>query len=1212
MSNELLIVLKALDKASGPVKQVESSLGSLESSSRGLVDRGLSPLQNILGTGLKVAAGAAVAALGGVTAAIGAGVKSAIGMEQQVADIAAVMNTTSGEIAPLKDLIKELGVDPNLKVSATEAADAIQMLARNGLSMQQILDGAAKSTVLMANATGADFGTAADIATDAMSLFNISVEDMESAVSGVSSVLTNSKFGIDDYRLALANAGGMAKTIGLGFDDFNTTIASVAPFFASGSDAGTGFKTFLQRLTPATSAAADEMARLGLLTESGSSVFFDAAGNLKDMGTIIGLLNRATANLSAEQRSQAFTTIFGSDAMRIAAAMADQTEESFRALQSAMGQTDAAEMAKTRVDTLAGAIEILSSVIEGIGLEIGEAFLPVFRSIVEAFTTFISEHSGKIIEWFGNLAGWLAKIVEQWLPPLVTWIGNAFNAIIEFGKTIFEFLSGDGDALRKWVEGLPEPWNQVGAAVLAVVEAIGSFASFMSNNVIMPSFDWIKQFVSLTDVLAGIGIVIAWSASRSIVAALRALVVAWGPVGLILAGAIGAVALIRNAWENDWWNIREHFRTVAEYLDSRFGLLLKTIRDFGGGALEEIWKFVTGNDTEFTNLRAIWDLTKLTARVLFDDLTRFVKDNWPIWRDRLAEWGTTAWQWIKDATPVALRKVGEWGGAIWKWVTDNFPVWKSKVGGWAQGLWEWISEAMPKVLSTLWDWLKGMFKWLGEKAPEWDQAIGKFMVGAFEFVGKVVPQAIHKLGDLLVGLMKWSSTTAVEGFKAGLEGLANATEASGDDVQSAFLRAFGNILVAIVEVAIQIGTAFLFWLGQSILSWAGLDIDLWKLFDHISLVLNNWRLWDLAVSIWNKFKSGTQDTLTGPVVRAFEAGWVALVRAFNSGVSSFREHVFEPAKSIYIRVSDAIKSVNLTTAFNDIWVALVRAFNSARQSFWEHVWNPTRSIVERIAGALKDVNLGDNFNVRWAELVRRFNTEKDSFWNHVWTPTRNIMVRVAHALRDVNLGDNFQLPWNGLVNRFNTEKESLWRHVWTPTRDIMVRIAHALRDVNLADNFWAYAWNPLVTEFNTLTSQLWTHVWEPMRNIGKRIVDGLTGGLQEKWRDITNWFNNLGASIPQWVRDALGIRSPSTVFVEIAKQIMQGLQFGVEEFAKLPEVALQGAVGGMAASAAAAANNTVNNVRTNNINVTIPNAAPIDDPDSAIRRYNNLLSSIYT
>ena len=156
-----------------------------------------------------VAAGA-VAASAAIAKVAFDGVKAAIDMEEQMSGIAAIFSTTVDEIKPLGTLIKELGLNPNLKVNATEAADAIEMLGKNGLTMAEILDGAAESTVLLANSTGADFSVAANIGTDAMALFNIEADNMIEAVDGITSVTVNSKFDINDYALALAQGGGVA------------------------------------------------------------------------------------------------------------------------------------------------------------------------------------------------------------------------------------------------------------------------------------------------------------------------------------------------------------------------------------------------------------------------------------------------------------------------------------------------------------------------------------------------------------------------------------------------------------------------------------------------------------------------------------------------------------------------------------------------------------------------------------------------------------------------------------------------------------------------------------------------------------------------------------------------------------------------------------------------------------------------------------------
>src|SRR5690606_17942302 len=246
--------LSSLNKATTETERASGSFTKSFNAMGGVVASVTAAMGTAL-VGAGIAAGAAIAKF------TVDGIGKAKDLEAQMSNIAAVLNMTAQEAAPLKDLILELGVDPDLKVNAVEAANAIEMLARNGLSMDEIMAGAARSTVLLANATGADFSVAADIATDAMAIFKISAEEMSTAVNGITSVTNASKFTIDDYALALAQGGGVASAAGVEFTDFTTSIAAISPLFKSGSDAGTSFTTMIQRLVPQSSAA-DAMAAL--------------------------------------------------------------------------------------------------------------------------------------------------------------------------------------------------------------------------------------------------------------------------------------------------------------------------------------------------------------------------------------------------------------------------------------------------------------------------------------------------------------------------------------------------------------------------------------------------------------------------------------------------------------------------------------------------------------------------------------------------------------------------------------------------------------------------------------------------------------------------------------------------------------------------------------------------------------------------------------
>lgn len=63
--------------------------------------------------------------------------------------------------------------------------------------------------------------------------------------------------------------------------------------------------------------------------------------------------------------------------------------------------------------------------------------------------------------------------------------------------------------------------------------------------------------------------------------------------------------------------------------------------------------------------------------------------------------------------------------------------------------------------------------------------------------------------------------------------------------------------------------------------------------------------------------------------------------------------------------------------------------------------------------------------------------------------------------------------------------------------------------------------------------------------IGGNIVDGIKQGFAKKWETLKVWFTEKIDQMPQWVRKAFGIHSPSKVFAEIGGFIVDGLAGGI-------------------------------------------------------------------
>jgi len=443
------------------------------------------------------------AAAGGLVGAIGSSVGVTADLEAQLDGVQAVLGATSGEMGQLKALISDLGIDPKLKVSSLEAAQAVELLARNGLTTQQILDGAARSTVLLANATGADFGLSANIATDAMAQFGIQAAGMEQAVDGITSVVNNSKFGIQDYQLALAQGGGVAASVGVEFDDFNTAIAAISPLFASGSDAGTSFKTFLQRLIPQSKEAATMMQQLGM-------EFFYSNGRMKSMAKISGELQAGLSGLSEEQRNNALSTIFGTDAMRAAVGLAKKGETGFKALQTTMADTSAADAAAARMDNLAGAMDIFGGIVETIQIAVGDEFIPVITNAIRTASDLLNANTGNIVGFFSDIAAGTEEAAAK---------VRAFAQAFAVGFAV----GGDGGGLMSFLGGLK-------AGLLAIVppEAVSRVAAVMNQvNSLLTALQGLNQFVT-----AGGQIWSQFSAQIS---------TAWGPASAMILDAINRI-----------------------------------------------------------------------------------------------------------------------------------------------------------------------------------------------------------------------------------------------------------------------------------------------------------------------------------------------------------------------------------------------------------------------------------------------------------------------------------------------------------------------------------------------------------------------------------------------------------------------------------------------------------------------------------------------
>ncbi|ODN69554.1 phage tail tape measure protein [Methylobrevis pamukkalensis] len=426
----------------------------------------------------------------------------------------------------MRDAAIRLGAETAF--SASEGAEALEMLIKNGLNAEQVLDGAADATVALASATGANLAPAADAITDVMAQFSREASGLGDVADQISGTLVASKMGFDDYRQAIGQAGGVAGKVGVDFEDMNAVLAGTSSAFSSGSDAGTSFKTFLQRLTPASKPAAQAMKQLGLQ-------FFDAEGNMKSMAEVAEELRTGIEGLSDEARISSLQDIFGSDAIRTAMMMGEQGAEGINKLKAAIGDVSSVDQAEARMKGYNGALRELSGAFESLQIAIADSGLLEWATeAVKAATGFVRsliETSPEILKW-GTIVAGLAAVVG---PALI-----GFGLMASGAAALMGVLAGVGGVIGTV---LLSPLALVAGAVAAAALAFGvgfdDIAGVVTN--LGPLLD--GAWAGVSAAMAGLGEAVAASGVVESLSGLGTTIMgALSGVGAAVASAVSPIA----------------------------------------------------------------------------------------------------------------------------------------------------------------------------------------------------------------------------------------------------------------------------------------------------------------------------------------------------------------------------------------------------------------------------------------------------------------------------------------------------------------------------------------------------------------------------------------------------------------------------------------------------------------------------------------------
>jgi phage-related protein len=1044
------------------------------------------------------------------------GIEGAAQFEQGMADIASVLRKTRAEVEPLAAKINEMGLDPNLVVSTGEAASVVEQLARNGVEMKDILDGAAQSAVLLANATGGDFATAADVATMAMQMFNMKATEFQRIADVSQNVINGSRIDLDDWKLALGNTGAAAGNLGISIEDTAAIIAGTVNLYHSARQAGTGYTNFLERLVPLTQESADEMKKLGLFTGNtsnemtdivteitktqeriaqldprlysydellqahtdhlnelktslvaGNSVFFDAQGAYEGNSTAIAELSKALAGASDEQQIASLRTIFGNDALETAIFFVNSTRESYAKLKTTMSTTGTAtEAATTRTATLQARWRNLKDIWDTIQRQSGAKFNDMLLNIVKHLTTLTSANQTRIVDFFGKMAVALNNVVEKAMPWIEQMLPKLINNLEALAYYILEVVSG-GDGMQSWLSKM-SPWLK--SLIERVIGAVNWVRKFWGEvlqlagsfvKTFRPVIDFIANNIELKDVL----MTIAGAILLNIVPNILRLA---GTFILVTKG----IAAVRKAWETDWGGIRTFFQEVWPKISKP---LVDFINNLLTGSWEDAWHdAVTVVTTVLNELEKAVPPFFKTFVNLFSDILH-------------GDWAG-AWANIVTIAQNSFELILKFLDRLELPFTD-FLVHVLQ-GAWKK-VWADITAATAIAMKRIIGVLRGFNNpWTDFLADilegKWNKAWEKIReAAAFSFVW--IKDRLREMHTPFTNFI--------------LKILEGKWYAAWRDVRKAVVNAFNGI----VEALDNLNNPFTEFIadvirGRWFEAWDDFKIIFQSVVAGILLVLDELNLpfTNFIAKVIRGDWAGAWENITTVALTAFEL-LKTILTDFDQPWSDFLVNVLEGRwgevwSTLQTWVTDALESIK---SYLPEWAgSFITLIQQLVNGDWGGAWNTALTIVQDILDLVLDYVTP--WALRMGEALLAFVRDH---WHEAWVIARDFAVGILEEIKAYVPG--WGVPF---VTAIQQVLQGNFLGAWNSARDGVIDILDSIKEHTPE---WI---DPFINTVELLLQGRWLEAWNEARR-------GVTLALDELKTLVPSWMSPFVTMVQQMLNN---------------------------------------------------------------------------------------------
>ncbi len=635
------------------------------------------------------------AGIGVAGAALGAGLgwagKSGLEFEEAMSKVGAVGLKSRDQIMDLEKEALRLGA--TTKFTATQSANAMEVMARAGFSSSEILGGVG-GVLSAAAASGLEIAEVANHVSNALKGMGMEVVDSKTGMNNaarvadvlaLASARTNSSIG--SLGESLANVAGTASDLKVPFEDVVGAVALLQDTGLDASVAGSALNTMLTNIAAGT----------GKVSKRAK----DAHGNLRSFPELLSIISEEAAKSGGSMDRVAYLAdlvgLRGQKAASKLSTLFDSGKVTALTEELTKAQGSAEKMANLAMDNSIGAWTLFESAVDGVRVGLFNLVGKELKGVIDATTKWVGANQELIVSGVKDFI----KDFKDALPQIITWIER-------IGKVLAVFYA-------------------FAAAIKAASIAMAIF------NAVMMANPWV---LLIYGIVAAIGLI--WAFWPEITAFFKKLwkgITDWADK--IWTSITNMASSIANAvggfFTGIWDTVKPFFTGLLEYVVGLFVILAYPIKLWAEtwlgiastifDALVMIWTPIG----EFFSW--IWGGISAVASAVWDGIVYVVKDRW----NQITTVATAAFEILKAVwEPISAFFSGLWDG-----IANGF---RSAMG--------WVIEKMQFLMDGA-TWIVDKIRGVGREAMGTDGganpvAMGEGVSSPSERISRSFSESNHK------------------------------------------------------------------------------------------------------------------------------------------------------------------------------------------------------------------------------------------------------------------------------------------------------------------------------------------------------------------------------------------------------------------------------------------------------------------------------------